>query len=242
MPSNHAVRQAMARLADTLRRPTELDETLAALTVAARDTIPGVDYASVSIVHPDGRLETKAPTDPLIAKCDLLQSELQEGPCYEAATEDGVFVSENLAEDPRWPSYGPKAAELGIGAQMGLDLHAPGETGAGGDRAALNLYARRTWLFVDAYETAEMFASHASLVLGFARSVDHLGQALATRKTIGQALGIVMERYTIDEDRAFEFLVRVSKDSNVKLRLIAQDIVDGANRRNRLSGGSPPVG
>lgn len=240
MPSNQAVRQTMASLAETLRRPTELDETLAALTAAARDTIPGVDYASISIVHPDGRLETMAPTDPLIVKCDLLQAELQEGPCYDAATEDDVFVSENLAEDPRWPAYGPKAAELGIGAQMGLDLHP--QSGGSGDRAALNLYAHGTWLFVDAYETAEMFASHASLVLGFARSVDHLGQALETRRTIGQALGIVMERYAIDEDRAFEFLVRVSKDSNVKLRLIAQDIVDGANRRNRQSGGSSSGG
>jgi hypothetical protein len=236
MPSNQAVRLAMSKLADTLRSPTDLDETLSALTASARDTIPGVDYASITLVHADGTVETKAPTDPLVVQCDEIQAELREGPCYDAATEDGVFVAENLAEDPRWPAYGPKAAALGIGAQMGLDLHAEKQ----GERAALNLYAHGTWLFVDAYETAEMFASHASLVLGFARSVDHLGQALATRKTIGQALGIVMERYTIDEDRAFEFLVRVSKDSNVKLRLIAQDIVDGVNRRNANPSAEPP--
>jgi AmiR/NasT family two-component response regulator len=77
-------------------------------------------------------------------------------------------------------------------------------------------------------------------VLGFAHTVDHLNTALESRKAIGQAVGIVMERYAIDEDRAFDFLVRTSRDSNVKLRDIAADIVNGANRRNRLSGAAQP--
>jgi hypothetical protein len=229
MPSDNAVREAMARLADTLSRPCDLDETLAALTLSARDTIPGVDYASITMIHPDGTITTRAATDPVVAQCDVLQYELREGPCFDAATEDRVFVSENLAEDARWPEYGPKAAALGIGAQMGLDLAPPGSK----ERAALNLYAQRTWLFVNAFETAEMFASHASLVLGFAKTVDDFNTALDGRKVIGQALGIVMERYGIDEDRAFEFLVRVSKDSNNKLRIVADEIVSGVNTRHR---------
>jgi hypothetical protein len=235
MPSDPRVRKVMADLAQTLATPTEAGDALEALTRAARDTIPGADYASISVVHDDGTLETIAPTDPLITLADQTQYELRQGPCFDAATQDDMFVAEDLANDARWPEYGPKAAALGLSAQMGVNLHRPGN-----GRAALNVYARRTWLFVDAYEIADLFASQASLVLGFAHTVDHLNTALESRKAIGQAVGIVMERYAIDEDRAFDFLVRTSRDSNVKLRDIAADIVNGANRRNRLSGAAQP--
>jgi hypothetical protein len=227
------VRKAMADLAKTLGTPTDADDALEALTRAARDTIPGADYASISLLR-DDTLETLAATDPIIMLADRTQAELRQGPMFGGITDDDLYVSEDLANDPRWPEYGPKAAALGLGAQMGVDLHHP----AGG-RAMLNLYAKRTWLFVDAFEIADLFASHASLVLGLAQAVDHLSTALQSRKAIGQALGIVMERYTIDEDRAFDFLVRTSRNSNVKLRDIAVDIVAGVNRRNRLDGGPP---
>lgn len=38
-----------------------------------------------------------------------------------------------------------------------------------------------------------------------------------------------MERYQIDEHRAFEYLIRVSNHSNLKLRDIAQELVDRHN-------------
>ena len=173
------------------------------------------------------QVETLAPTDPLIAVVDQIQAELKEGPCYDAATDDAIFVAEDLANDDRWPNYGPKAVAHGIASQMGVDLHHPG-----GARAALNLYSLKTWHFVDSVETAELFGSHASSVLGYATANDHFQVALSSRKTIGQALGIVMERYGIDEDRALPFLIRVSQDSNVKVREVAADIVAGVNRRN----------
>ncbi len=66
--------------------------------------------------------------------------------------------------------------------------------------------------------------------MGFATTVDHLNEALSTRKVIGQAIGIAMERYGIDETRAFEFLIRVSQTSNTKLRDVATEIVESVNR------------
>ena len=153
-----------------------------------------------------------------------IQAELREGPCFDAATEDQSFVAEELANDPRWPRYGPRAAELGLHAQMGVALHAPLP-----GRAALNVYATRPWSFDGGYDAAEVFASHASLLLGFGSTIDHYASALESRRAIGMAIGIVMERYRIDDDRAFAFLVRVSQDSNVKLREVAADIVSGTS-------------
>lgn len=228
MPSDSRVRAAMAALAENLSRPADAGETLSALTAAARDTIPGVDHASINIVRKDGRIDTVAPTEEWLRELDAMQFELEEGPCYEAATASGVLVSEDVADDARWPRYGPRAGALGVHAQMAVDL-----SGSGHERATLNLYSRSPWRFADALEVADLFASHASLILGFAITSHNLNAALESRKVIGQAVGIVMERYSLDEDRAFGFLVRTSKDSNVKLRVIAGDVVDGHNRRHR---------
>jgi hypothetical protein len=231
VPTNPAVRKAVADLVQSLADIS--DDSLEALTLAARDTVPGADYASITVVHEDDTVETLAPTDPIIVVVDQIQAELKEGPCYDAATDDAIFVAEDLAHDERWPNYGPKAVAQGIASQMGIDLHHPGKA-----RAALNLYSRNTWHFVDSVDTAELFGSHASLVLGYATARDHFQVALSSRKTIGQALGIVMERYGIDEDRAFQFIIRVSQDSNVKVREVAADIVAGVNRRNQKPGGA----
>ncbi len=72
---------------------------------------------------------------------------------------------------------------------------------------------------------ADLFATHAALALGNAREKETLNEALLTRQVIGQAVGIVMERYKIGSDRAFEFLVRASSVANVKLRDVAQELV-----------------
>jgi hypothetical protein len=240
MPSDPRVRQAMAELAKNLPAPFDVDKTLGALTQAACDTIDGADFASITIVHDDGRVETVGPTADVVAEADRIQAELREGPCFDAATQDESFVSEDLQADPRWPRYGPRVGELGLRAQMGIALHAPLP-----GRAALNVYAKQPWSFEGGYDSAEVFASHASLLLGFSSTVDHYTSALESRRAIGIAIGIAMERYKIDDDRAFAFLVRVSQHSNVKLRDVAADIVNeassGARQPENGSAGGPSV-
>ena len=78
----------------------------------------------------------------------------------------------------------------------------------------------------EAEQIADLFATHAAIALGNARERDTLNQALASRKTIGQAIGIVMESYGTDQDKAFAFLVRASSTSNIKR---AQALVDERN-------------
>jgi AmiR/NasT family two-component response regulator len=82
----------------------------------------------------------------------------------------------------------------------------------------------------EAESIAELFAIHATSALGAAVKIDQLNQAMHTRKVIGQAMGILMERYDLDEDRAFAFLVRASQTDNLKVRDIAQQLVDQHKR------------
>jgi AmiR/NasT family two-component response regulator len=59
-----------------------------------------------------------------------------------------------------------------------------------------------------------------------AQEIEHLHHALETRDIIGQAKGILMERFNVDAVAAFQLLVRVSQESNTRLAVIAQKLVD----------------
>jgi hypothetical protein len=74
---------------------------------------------------------------------------------------------------------------------------------------------------------AELFATQAGAVLGYAEQVEHLSEALHTRTDIGTAVGILMERYGIDRRQAFAFLTRNSQNRNIKVRVLAQNVIDG---------------
>jgi len=230
MPSDHRVREAMQELAQTLSSRTPLPDALMVVTRGAVDAIEAADHASISLRHRDGRLETLAATDPLIEDVDARQYELGEGPCYESVSNGVSFlVSEDVAHDPRWPRFGPVAAQAGLRAQAAAFLATNGSK----TRSALNLYSRQPHRFdADSIATAEMFASHASVAMGFVHTIDNLSQAITARQMVGQAVGIIMERYHLDEQRAFDFLVRTSSQTNVKLRTIAADLITNSNRLN----------
>lgn len=83
----------------------------------------------------------------------------------------------------------------------------------------------------DAQVLARLFATHAAVELGHAHERQTLNEAVRTRQVIGQAIGIIMERYNVHEDRAFAFLVRASSHANIKLRSVAQELVDQHNAR-----------
>lgn len=226
MPSHSRVRAAMAVLSAALSDLTP--DNLESLTQAACSAVEHVDFASVFVIDPAGTATTVAATDPIAASADDAQARLGEGPSIDAVAAQRTIVAPDLAHDPRWPAYAPQVAGLGVGAQLSVDLDAPA-----GSRAALNLYAAEPRPLRETLGTAEVFASQASLMLGYASTLTEMRNALDSRKAIGQALGIVMERYQLDEERAFAFLVQVSRDANVGLRRVAADIVGGHNARHR---------
>ncbi|MEJ7633268.1 GAF and ANTAR domain-containing protein [Aeromicrobium sp.] len=212
---------SMRRLAEALR-PGDFDSTLAAITAAAVEVLPDVDFASITVKHSDDTIATAAPTDPLVLDLDGAQYRLKEGPCYDAAVETVHVISPDLASDRRFPEYGPYVVSKGIRAQAGLRLFdAPSSQGA------LNLYSHRAGAFEDFETLANLFAHQAAVALSYAREIADLDQALKSRTTIGQAIGILTERYGLNEERSFAFLTRLSQHRNVKLRLVAAEIVDG---------------
>ena len=207
------------RLSKTLT-PGDLDHTLSQITAAAVEVLPEVEYASITVLHADGRLETVAPTDDLLLDIDVTQYELREGPCYEAAVDTVHVTAPNLAADQRFPHYATVAVAAGIRAQAAVRLF-----DAPKSRGALNLYSHNVGAFEDLGSLGELFAHQSAMAIGYAQEIHNLHEAVRNRTTIGQAVGIVMERYKLTDQRAFAFLTRLSQHSNVKLRLVAQELV-----------------
>lgn len=220
----HAVTEA----ARTINQCRTLADTLQAIADVARDSLPGFDQVGISTIHSGGKVRTEAATGDLVHQLDDLQYSLGEGPCVETLREAQVVSAPRIRDDHRWPRYVPRAVALGLRSQLAVRLYLD-ETGAMG---GLNLYSTTSDdVDPDTEDVADLFATHAAIALGHARERETLNQALQSRTTIGQAIGILMERYSMNDDRAFAFLVRASSHSNLKLRDIAQELVDQANAR-----------
>ena len=223
----------MAEVARTLHEPESVDDVLGRLVRVARDATPA-EFVGVSISSPKG-IHTAAASDPLVINLDQAQYELSEGPCLDAMRDHTATAVADLRTDNRWPRFGPRAVAAGVISQMGIEIFRQHSTVGG-----LNLYASRPNAFDDdTRHAAALFARHAGLALDKSLTITNLTEALQTRQTIGQAIGIVMQRYTVDEAHAFKHLVRLSQTTNTKLRDIARSVVDDLARQAVRNGKRP---
>ena len=213
-----------------MNQKKSLDETLQAIAEVARDSVPGFDQVGISTLSTNGKVETRAFTGDLVLQLDKVQYDLREGPCVETLRDSDVVTAPHIRHDQRWPRYVPEAVSLGVQSQLAVKLYLDEEGTLGG----INFYSTVSEeVDPDAEALADLFAAHSAIALGHARERENLNEALHSRKVIGQAIGILMERYAMDEDRAFAFLVRASSQSNIKLRAIAQELVDQHNSKKR---------
>jgi transcriptional regulator with GAF, ATPase, and Fis domain len=180
-------------------------------------------HAAVVFAHGGQRLEVVASTDPAIEGLIATQMESRQGPVL-SMVRDGVpsvIVADTHAES-RWPIWAAAATAMGYRSMIGVRLYNSERT-----LGTLNLYDCRPHNFSDAdIEVAYVLARHSAIALGRAGDSDHFLRALDSRKLIGQAQGILMERFDLDDARAFEVLRRYSQDHNLKLRDVAQTVVD----------------
>ena len=209
---NHDLALRMAELAQviSLRR---VDDVLVDVTAAAKELIAGVDIAGVLLVGKGGTHQTLAPTSDVMFKLDELQMTTGEGPCLQAALDEIVIRTDDFRNEPRFPNYAPKVVELGLLSALSLKLYTADRTAG-----ALNLfgYEPRPWNS-EAETIGMVLAAHAASAILASRESEQLQSALSTRDRIGQAKGIIMERFKIDDVRAFEMLRKLSQDTNTKL-------------------------
>lgn len=187
------------------------------------DLVDGCDHAGVTIAQ-GRRLMTPAASDDIVRSGDRWQEELNQGPCLDSVRLEHTVMSVDLAHEERWPRWAARArADLGISAMLSVLLFTEHDTWG-----ALNLYADRSGAWSDDdIDTAHGLAGHLAVSLADAHEVAQRGRAMLTRTTIGQAQGILMERYGIDADQAFAYLRRISQSHQRKLVDLAADLIAG---------------
>ncbi len=206
---------------DLLARSEE-ELTFQRIAERAVEVIPACDFVGITLRRRRGRAESVAVTDEAARSCDDWQYELDEGPCLSALAEDETYLIDDVATDPRWPRWGPRAADAGAGSIFSVRM-----ANDSGSLGALNLYARKPHAWDgDSLDLALVFASHAATAISNTQLVSGLQTALQSRHLIGVAQGILMSHYDMGLETAFEVLRRYSSHTNVKLRDVAQRVVD----------------
>jgi transcriptional regulator with GAF, ATPase, and Fis domain len=210
-----------------------VEHTLGLVVRGAIQTVPHVEQAGISLVERGGRVEAYVPSSEVVRELDELQNELQEGPCLDSIWyEQRTLIDDMDRAKDRWPRYASAARERGIGSLMSFQLFA--EHGSAG---ALNLYSGEPEVFDESTADAgRLFAAQAALVLHGAQRIQGLHVALENRDVIGQAKGILMERFGIGQQQAFSMLVESSQNTNLKLVRVAEWLTDEAEKRSARDG------
>jgi GAF domain-containing protein len=167
----------------------------------------GADYAGVVLVHRGGGLDTAGATDQRVEQADRLQLTYGEGPCVPVSRHAASIMVRDTTIDQQWPQWSPEVAELGLRSLLAVGLFTTRST-----LGALNLYASMPGRFTTADQvTARLLAQHASVAIATVQQASTLAVAGEGRGLIGQAQGLLMERFMIDADQAFAVLRRYSQ-------------------------------
>ena len=227
MPATTDYALSIAEAARTLYRPRCLDDTLQTIVEVACNSVPGFDHVGIATMARKGHVETRAFTGDLVPPLDELQYTLREGPCSATLQGGEAFSVSSLRHEQRWPRFVPQALALGARSQLAVKLYLDDDTLGG-----INFYSTTSdEVSEDAQALAQLFATHAAIALGHAQERDELTTGMQSRRVIGEAIGLLMERYQMSDDRAFAFLVRASSHRNIKLRAVAEELVAEANLR-----------
>jgi hypothetical protein len=246
--------EALDRLGSIRLTNYSMRSLLEEITSLAQQSLPGRLETSVTLLTGDDAT-TAVYTGQLALDLDECQYSLGQGPCLHAASVGEPTEISDMRTATRWPDFSGVATRHGCLSSFSLPF--PLHEGVSG---ALNIYARQPAAFDDSSrEFARRFASYGAVVAGnmlvYESALDrakNLESALTSRAVIDQAKGVLMERFKMTADQAFQALAQVSMKSNTKVRDIAERFVEtgeldagkqngrGELRTRSLSGPSSP--
>jgi GAF domain-containing protein len=219
-----------AELGGVLESMEELSDYLERVVHAVCRHVDGCDEVGVTVISND-RPHTAAYTTVQTLEIDAAQYALDEGPCLDAArTRREQVVPDLCTDDGRWPAFAEISRRDGMRSLYAVPL-------VSGDQCvgAINLYAWATNAFDDfdaalvrvaASRCADAVVAVTALD-GMRRLAGQLEQAMASRAVIEQAKGVIMALRGIPEHEAFQVLRKTSQDRNVKVRVLAEEVVRG---------------
>jgi GAF domain-containing protein len=222
-----AAQRLMDDLTGALGGLDDLTPYLERLVQSVNRTIDGCDAVGVTVVMED-RPRTAAYTTAGTLEIDAVQYAVGDGPCLDAFRNGRENLVDLTGGEERWPAFIAGCDPGEVQTLLAVPL-----TSAGRRFGALNLYAHQRNAF-DAIEIAVVRIAAGRAAEAIAAAVDLAGarevaaqmeQAMASRAVIEQAKGVLMGRHGIDEVVAFEMLRKQSQEQNLKLRVLAAQVV-----------------
>jgi GAF domain-containing protein len=230
--AEHHAMHAFAELALLTVDGSPPGQTLRRVAELAKRTLDAVEDVSLTVID-NGRPRSVVFTGQLAVDLDERQYELGFGPCLDAAQTGQTIVVDHDSDQSPYREFSRIAARAGVRhtVSVGMPL---AQRSIGG----LNIYRTADGTFSPAFlEHAEVFAGYAAVavnnVTGYASvatEAANLRTAIQSRAVIEQAKGILMARDRCTPDEAFDMLRRLSQHRNVKLREIAQAVVDAVHK------------
>lgn len=233
--------QQCAKFIEAMQPMHEADgvrSTAEAVVDAAMAVVPGAIEVGVALMRRRGNAEMVAATSEAVRVCDQRQRDLGQGPFH--VLQDGQLASWGAACSKQWRKWGTFAAEQTRARSVMCVRLVARRTVIG----ALYVYASgRELMDVRTRQRVMLLAEHAAAALVNAREIHTLRRAVLSRTTVATAVGILMARYRLDDERAFELLRRWSSHRNEKLRVVAQEVVRRqiAHPAGSIDAGAPLV-
>jgi hypothetical protein len=217
-PDDHdtvAVQPVFDELARITFGQQSLESVLSTITELATQVLPGEPVTSVTIIRSKNPT-TVASSSALALELDRVQYGLGSGPCLSAASTGVVSELLDTRNAAEWPEFASTAAERGVGSVLSFPLPVQERLSGALTRELVSRFA--------AYAVVPV--SNMYLYEAAVERAGHLQIALDSRAVIDQAKGILMERFKLTADSAFQVLARVSMETNTKVRDVAQALVE----------------
>lgn len=198
------------------------------LAQVARDLVDSAAGAGVTLLEAEGRKMTTAATDRLVEAADELQYEVGEGPCLSAWATGLVQRIDDTATDTHWPEWSSAAMELGVHSMLSTPLVVRGET-----LGALKVYATTAHAFsVEDEHMLGLLAGATATLLSAGQTSEApqrlsaaLQAALGDRQSVDVAVGVLMERWGLDQDRARALLLETARSEQRPLLETARQVL-----------------
>jgi GAF domain-containing protein len=208
--------------------------------VRTTHAIFSVDGAGLMLADVDHHLLNAAVSDERMRHLEELQVRHQEGPCIDAFEDKELVRAEDLAQEPRWPSFSEHAVARGIGAVLASPI--PYNQDAVGVVAVASAQ-RRPWpaeaeLALLAFTDLAALLI-ASMLMGEQQTelAAQLQSALNTRAIIEQAKGVLIGQQGLTAHAAYAQLRAQARAERRKLAIVSAEVVRNAIR----TGGDSPA-
>ena len=228
--------RTFVELADTLVADFDLIEFLSMLADRCVELLGAAEVGLV-LIGPRG-LQVMASSTERMRLTELLELQLEEGPCLECSRTGLPVLNQRLeSADDRWPRFAPMARESGFQMVHAVPLRLRDEV-----IGAMNVFDTSLHeMTVTESNLLRAFADAATIGILQERTVKQqsdlsiqLQGALNSRIAVEQAKGIVAERLKIDMDTAFGMIRSHARNHGKLLSAVADDLVRGSLSADEL--------